>query len=153
MSLAHLNPDKALAEGFLTLLDPETDSFTFQTFDDNKVRARERQLRGERDPLAKWMHGPLDDHWNTLVDLNRKGAGVFVMVQAGDGTGRNNAAVHTIRAVFQEDDGAGRELPLEPHVMVESSPHKYHRYLLVEGLALEDFDAVMPRMIADYGSG
>ena len=142
--LAHLLPDKIAAERFLTLLDAEAETFTFQTFDDNKDR--------QAGKLAGWLHGTLDEHWNKLVERNQEGAGIFVMVQAGDGSGRNNKAVRTIRAVFQEDDGDGRELPLEPHIIVESSPGKRHQYMLVDGLNVDEFKGVMARMIADYGS-
>jgi hypothetical protein len=138
--------DISLADAarFLTLLDETATQFTFQSFDDNRDRA---------DPkLARILHGTLAEHAETLIRLNNLGAGIFVMVQEGDGLGRGNKNVTRIRAVFQEDDGEGKPLPLEPHIINESSPGKHHRYLLTEGLSVEEFRPVQARLVADYGS-
>ena len=87
-----------------------------------------------------------------LFRSQSRGAGVFVMVQEGDGTGRNNAAVRRIRALFQEDDGDGLKLPVDPHIVVESSPGKFHRYLKLEGIDKPTFSSMMEVMIGQYGS-
>jgi hypothetical protein len=139
-----LEIDLSEAERFLTLLDEAASQFTFQTFDDNKSR---------KDPrLSCLLHGTLAEHAEELTQLNQRGAGVFVLVQEGDGRGRKNENVKRIRAVFQEDDGEGKALPLEPHIIVQSSPGKHHRYLLVEGLSEKEFRAVQERLLVDYGS-
>jgi RepB DNA-primase N-terminal domain len=140
--MRNVTPSFRDATAFLSLLG--TEHVTFQSFDDNADR---------KDPaLAGILHGTLREHFNDLAALNQRGAGIFFMVQEGNGTGRNNAAVTAIRAVFQEDDGEGKELPLVPHIVVESSPGRYHRYLLADGLSTEDFRSVQERLIADYGS-
>ncbi|MCG3201198.1 MAG: hypothetical protein NFCOHLIN_01064 [Gammaproteobacteria bacterium] len=74
------------------------------------------------------------------------------MVQQGDGAGRSNENVTRIRCLFQEDDGYGKPLPLEPHVVVESSAGKFHRYLFVEGMSVEEYRPVQARLVSDYGS-
>ena len=57
-----IDRDEALR--FLRLLDPTTEQFTFQTFDDNHDR---------KDPkLAKVLHGTLDQHFNRLSFLNAR---------------------------------------------------------------------------------
>jgi RecA-family ATPase len=132
------------AERFLTLLDETAIEFTFQTFDDNRDR--------EDPKLVRILHGTLAEHAETLTRLNNLGAGIFVMVQEGDGLWRGNENVTRIRAVFQEDDGDGKPLPLEPHIINESSPGKHHRYLLTEGLSVEEFRLVQARLVVDYGS-
>jgi hypothetical protein len=143
-ALAALEIDLREAARFLNLLDEGATEFTFQTFDDNADR---------KDPkLTHILHGTLEEHTETLTRMNNLGAGIYVMVQQGDGRGRRNENVTRIRAVFQEDDGEGRPLPLEPHIVNQSSPGKHHRYLLTDGPSVEEFSAVQERLIADYGS-
>src|SRR5262245_51524972 len=76
-----LTQDKAMAKEFLTGLDPTTDRFTFQTFDDNKDRKSPK--------LARILHGTLDECFAELVRLNNLGAGIFVTVNATDFRGRS----------------------------------------------------------------
>ena len=121
-ALAALEIDLSEAARFLSLLDEGATEFTFQTVDDNADR---------KDPkLTRILHGTLAEHAETLTRLNNLGAGIYVMVQQGDGRGRRNENVTRIRATFQEDDGEGKPLPLEPHIVNQSSPGKHHRYLL-----------------------
>ena len=89
--------DLTVAGAFLRILDPNTDQFTFQTFDDNSDR---------NDPkLARILHGSLEKHWDTLVKLNYAGAGIFVTVNETNLKGRKATDIIAIRAVWQEDDG------------------------------------------------
>lgn len=144
---ATLIPDFDQAERFLTLLDEEAESFTFQTFADTPG------AKSSPSSHAKILHGSLEEHWEELKRLNREGAGVFVTVQETDGTGRKKENITRIRAIFQEDDdGFGGEFPIEPHITVQSSPGKYHRYFLTDDAALDEFEAVQLRMVQDYGS-
>ena len=136
--------DLALARRFLTLLDEVAEQFTFQTFDDLKSR--------KSDSLARILHGTINQHFDELVDYQQKGAGVFVLAQRGNSKGRRTENVTAIRCVFQEDDGDGKSLPLEPHIVVESSPGKYHCYLLVDDLSLDERDLVQQVLIDQYGS-
>ncbi len=139
-------PDQNMAQRFLTLLDEGAESFTFQTFDDNKGR----KLKS----LTRVLHGTLAQHFDELVQLNQAGAGIFVVVNATNGRGRKADDIVRQRAVWQESDDVewtGR-LPLEPHIEVESSPRKYHRYLLVEGLSKEEHAAIMRVMASEFGS-
>jgi hypothetical protein len=122
-SAAHgaVEPNRTEAERFLTLLDETADGFTFQTFDDSKDR--------HNSELARVLHGTLDEHYNTLASLNKLGAGVFVTVNRTDLKGRKKENIIGIRAVFQEADRSDVPLlPFAPHLSVESSPGKYHRY-------------------------
>lgn len=132
-----------IASRFLQLIDSEAESFTFQTFDDTK--------QGRKN-LARIRHGTLEQHFEELTQLNSEGAGVFVTVNETDGTGRKLDNIRRIRACFQEDDGDGKPLPLEPHIINESSPGKHHRYLLVEGVTVKQFGAVQQALINRYGS-
>ena len=122
---------------FLDLI-AEGEGITFQTFDDKK---------GTRDPqLTRILHGTLDDHLAQLTRLNELGAGIFFTVNQTDLQGRETRNVTKVRALFVDLDGAPLEpffaAPLEPHIIVESSPKRYHAYWLIEGLALTEFTKV-----------
>ena len=131
---------------FLDLLAGD-EPVTFQTFDDSRVK---------RKPLNKVLHGALDRHGDTLQSLNDRGAGVFVMVNAGDLKGRKADNVQRVRAVFVDLDGAPVEPvlagPLQPHVVIQSSPGKYHAYWLTDGLPCGEFRAVQ-EMLAQKFNG
>ena len=124
--------DLNAAHRFLGLLDEGAESFTFQTFTDTAKGER----RPRPDPLAEIRHGTLTALAPWLTRQNERGAGVFVNVNATDLHGRKADNIVRVRAVWQEDDGEGKPLPLEPHIVVESSPGNHHRYLLVDGLGL-----------------
>lgn len=106
---------------FLELFDGR---HTFQTFDDKKERA----------DLARIHHDPTD-----LERLNQLGAGVYLMVNEGDGKGRSNDNVTRVRALFADFDGQPLPdtWPLSPSALVESSPGRYHAYWLVADFPLE----------------
>src|SRR5262249_7611536 len=150
-----LKPDHNEANRFLTVFDPNTDQFTFQTFDDNKERKRARaeanKLRKQqgkpklKDPLARTRHGTLAKHWNELVELNNKGAGIYFTVCETDLKGRKTNNIKRVRAGFSDLDGA----PLEPvladgelktHIITETSPGRFHTYYIVEGIPLDHFE-------------
>jgi hypothetical protein len=115
---------------------------TFQTFDDDKDRKNMKLAR----VLFKKNF--------LLDDLNDTGAGVFFTVNECDGKGRTAANVTRVRAVFVDLDGAPVEpvLPFNPHVVVESSPGKYHAYWLVDDFPMEAFRA-MQENLADKFDG
>jgi hypothetical protein len=135
-----------MADRHLTLLDEDTEVFTFATFTDAKVKPKP-------DPLARILHGSLGSAWARLCELQNRGAGVFVVVNGTDGKGAKNENVVGIRALWQEADrGDEPPLPIEPHITIESSPGKYHRYILVDGAPLDEFEPVQQRLVDDYGS-
>ena len=140
-----LTLNAAMAKAYLNALDP-TGTFTFQTFDDNKERKDGR--------LARILHGTLDQHLPTLAKLQQQGAGVFVMVNEGDGNGRSAANVLRVRAHVLDLDGAPLEpvikSNLPPHIAVESSPDKWHAYWLVEDCPLGEFKARQHALAARF---
>ncbi len=119
------------------------EAFTFQTFDDSK-----------RHPsLATVRHGSVREHADALARLNRLGAGVHVMVNAGDGKGRAKENVIRVRAMFIDLDGAPLPLtwPLEPHLLVESSPGRFHAYWRIKGLPLHEFKRAQKALALLFG--
>ena len=152
MSIAETIPpevDVEMARRFLQLVDA-SDTFTFQTFHDRPRGAEEDRT------LAHVIPGPAGKE---LFSLHDRGAGVYFTVNRTDGAGRKGKNITNIRAVWQEDDdGVAVNFPIEPSLVVESSPGRFHRYwLLAEPWPADehgraDHAAVMERMIETYGS-
>lgn len=146
-----LKPDLEMAQRFLTLLDP-SGSFTFQTFADRKSGAGANPRTGH---LAQIFHGDLLQHAPRLAALQAEGAGVFVMVNQGDGTGRKAANVQRVRAHFLDLDGSPLEpvtsSPLPPQIVVESSRGKWHAYWRVDDCPLDAFKERQQAFASRYG--
>ncbi|WP_172461835.1 DNA-primase RepB domain-containing protein [Dyella jiangningensis] len=117
---------------FLDALGGRDSVFTFQTFDDSKP-ARPR--------LAQIMHGKLSQKMASLSGLNARGAGIFVMVNAGDLRGRATRNVTAVRAYFADLDGVDKSalsrFTLKPHMVIESSRGSFHAYWLVHDAPLD----------------
>ena len=139
--------DLDAAAAFLALLDEGAERFSFQTFDDSPAK---------RHDLARIFHGTFAEHAPALTRLNQAGAGIFVTVNETDLHGRKTANVQRIRAVFADTDGSPlvpiMTRALEPHIVVESSPGKWHAYWLVDGLPLAEFTAVQKAIAAKFGT-
>lgn len=124
------------AQRFLTLLDEGAEAFAFRT-----LGAIDRNHTGTLDALAA-----------KLTLANGKGDGVYVVVNAG---GHDTASITRVRAVFADCDTPGApwpECPLDPHIIVESSPGKWHAYWLVDGLPLEMFGPVQRAIAARFAT-
>jgi putative DNA primase/helicase len=148
-----LEPDRAEAMQHLAMLaSGHGHAFTFQTFDDNKERKKahdernkERKRAGKKalpDSYARTIHGTLEQRWGELVDLNERGAGVFITVNATEGKRRTTESTTLVRAVFCDLDGSPLEPAAQwrqPNFVIESSPGRYHPYWLVSDMPLQDF--------------
>lgn len=129
---------------FLRLM-AEGEPVTFQTFAD----------RGKDPRLAQHFTGDLDECAQRLAALNDAGAGVFWMVNEGDGLGRSTANVTAVRALFVDLDGAPHEpatnAACDAHALVESSPGRFHVYWLVEGCRLDQFKPAQLALARKFG--
>jgi RecA-family ATPase len=136
-------PDREAAERFLQVLDPTATRFTFQTFDDDKERKDKT--------LARVIHGTLAERFNELAELNTKGAGVFITVNATNFEGRTAANITNIRALFVDLDGAPvpKACP-RPHAVVETSPGRFHVYWRVDSVSLAEFSAKQKALAARF---
>ena len=136
------------AARFLKLLDPNAAAFEFRTFDDDKDRKDEN--------LTRTFFGALAQHTVELQRLNDKGAGVFVTINETNGIGRKAKHIIRVRAVFIDLDGAPlppvMAIRSKPHIVVETSPGKFHCYWLVEGMPLDDFSNVQKALIELFQS-
>ncbi len=136
------------AETYLKTIDPfhfaMGDPFTFAAFSDP---AKERGQITEG-----CIHGPLEDRAKQLRALNARNAGIFVMVNKGDGRGRKASNVTQVRAIWQDDDHdfAGT-FPLKPSLVVETSPGRFQRLWVCHELSFDEHAGVQRRMAADYG--
>lgn len=119
----------------------------FQTFDDDKKRKDPRL--GSRD----W-YGTFDEYKDRLIEKNQDGAAITLCINQNDGAQRSKDHIVKIRAVFVDLDGSplGPLLasPLECHMIVESSPGKYHGYWLVEDCTLDQFQKVMKALARKF---
>ena len=131
-----LTPNLPTAANFLDTLEREG-KFTFQTFDDDQSRNNKN--------LVRVLHGTLNKHAGTLITLNQRGAGIFVTINKTNLMGRKTTDIVKVRAVFLDLDGSPLEPVLShylvPHIIVESSPSRWHVYWLCE-LPCEEFSAV-----------
>lgn len=133
-------PDLDDARRFLAVLAQEG-NFTFQTFDDTPAKNRD---------LIKVLHGSFAQHSDTLTKLSRRGAGIFVMVNAGDSKGRKARNVQAVRALFVDLDGAPLDpvvhAPIAPHMVVETSPGRWHAFWRVHDVPLADFSHLQTQL-------
>jgi hypothetical protein len=134
----HTIPYYEDAEHFLETLLGETwatEPLIAQTFDDNADRRKQAALaakaagRTPKDPYAKVHIGTWEQLKPGLTTLNKNGAGVFLTVNHTVG-GRRVEHLQSIRAAWCEWDHTQPppEWPLAPHIIVESSPNKFHFY-------------------------
>lgn len=138
-------PSLNQAQGFLTALDENAESWTFQTFSDTASGGRR---------LNRQLHGAFESHADALARLNSDGAGVFVTVNQTNGQGRKKADIERVRALFVDLDGAplapvqSSETP--PHIVVETSPRRFHAYWRVSDCSPDDCEPALKHLINRY---
>lgn len=119
--------------------------FTFQTFP-------ERDRRGKG-----WVgHGTLSALEKALRRHDAAGKAVTVMVNAGDLKGRKAENVREVRALYVDLDGSPidpvQDAALKPHMIIETSPRRFHAYWCVTGVSLDEFSDFQ-RQLADQFNG
>lgn len=135
------------AARFLARLDEDAETFQFwalpESGDTGDLRPSYRTGAIEDAAIQDWMQ-----------QSQSLGCGIFVTVNAFPaGAPRRLEFLDRIRAVWIEDDwGNIPPLPLDPSLIVETSPGKRHLYYLVDGLDQADHRGVMERLVRDYRS-
>jgi hypothetical protein len=123
--------DFEAAEKFLARLDPEAQSFEFQTIDQAAPDAKVHTL-----PQAFFDSFDKPATRDALAEFNQNGAGIFVAFNLTDGQGRAKRNVLAIRALVLDLDSAPLDpvlkCKLKPHVIVETSPDRWQALWLVE---------------------
>jgi hypothetical protein len=147
-----LRLDRKEARRFFDLLiggASDDEEFTFQTIDDDQTRKDKR--------LTRRLRGRLEKVADQLERLNQRGAGIYVTVNKIRSGARTAENVTDVRALFIDLDGA----PLEPvwtwklpaHIVVESSPGKFHVYWRADGsVRLEDFKTLQLKLARVFDS-
>lgn len=113
------------AQKFLNILGTSPDEkFVFQTFDD----------QGQDKSLAKIFYGTFEDCAEELIQMNQKGAGVFVTVNRTRSANRAASNIVGLRALFvDKDDGnLPDRLELEPSLVIQSKNGQHAYWLLLE---------------------
>jgi hypothetical protein len=154
MTVENVSGEVKQALLFLKTLDPKAkaDDFHFRTFDDVEIEIDgnfEKRLDGR---LAKKYDGGLKANYETLREFNSNGAGVFVVVNQG---GQSKDEINKVRAVFADTDGAPLEplLILKPHMVIQSSPNKWHVYWLVDDeFSIESFKPIQKAIAYKFGT-
>jgi hypothetical protein len=140
-----MTPNLQQAQSFLTALDEDSDAWSFQTFDDGPNKTSS---------LARQFHGSLERHATDLAVLNERGAGVFVSVNETNGKGRKKADITRIRALFVDLDGSPlgpvQNTANEPHIVVESSPGRYHAYWRVNDCSVDQCEPALKQLIEKF---
>ena len=134
---------------YMRLLDPDADEIMVQYYEEPKGS---NGYQGHRPHYISRL--------NSLHDQQEHRCGIAAMVNVSP-EGRKYSDDMTIRAVYCEADdglpeGGFSAFPLEPSMIVESSPGKYHMYWIVDReqgeLSVADFRQIIHTMIAEYGS-
>ena len=128
---------------------PEMSNVTFQTFSDRK----ELKTNG-KDPNAAILHGLTENTLKALHQRQARGAGVYWMVNPGDGQGRTAKNVTGTRAGFVDLDGSPlapiEAAALKPHIVVESSPDRFHAYYITTGMTPDQFTPLQKALAAKF---
>ena len=140
----NLHPNIRMAERFLTLISQcDEPIFSFQIFADKKTESHVK---------PKILCGSFEQHQEFLIQENQQGAGVFVTINKTDGKGRKTENITGVRAIYVDLDGSPLDpifsAALTPHLIIESSPKRYHAYWIVDGLSLEQFSSIQKHVIA-----
>ena len=140
------NNDQTIA--FLQRLGGNT--FVFQTFDDSKNKNKK---------LSRVLIGTFEQHQAALIDLNARGAGIFVQVNAGDGRGKDH--ITRIRALFvdldepatakESIDSIKKFMP-KPTLITESSKGKFHIYWKIMDCDLDNFKKMQRQLAITFNS-
>ena len=91
----------------------------------------------------KKLRGTLLQQRHALQTASVDGAEVFFMVNETDGNGQTKQNVTSVRALFADLDGTPlrniKRIPIEPHLVVETSPGKFHVYWLIQNVPISAF--------------
>jgi hypothetical protein len=138
--------DLAVAEKYIATITRGGDA-CFQTFNDMK------DSKGNT-VIPQWKYGKFSQLSKWLIDENMKGAGIYIVVNEGDGKGRSKENITKVRAVFVDLDGAPienlrRANPI-PNIVIESSPGRFHGYWLVDDCPLDRFTEIQSALAKKF---
>jgi len=132
------------AKQFLSALSSHDDGtvFSFQTLYDVKPEHDVERRIAEEKRLTRVIHGRFEEVVDELIEMNRKGAGVFVCVNRTNGMGLRGKDVDRIRSFFVDDDTdhlRSDQLTLPPSIVVRSKRGNHFYWLASNGTAKDHF--------------
>jgi hypothetical protein len=139
----NLTPNLNQAKAFLMMLNPNAKDFHFRVFIDDKKMTR----------YSSNFKGSLVSQSEKFQLLNNRSRGIFVVINEG---GQKDAEITKIRAVFADTDGAPLDpiiKSLEPHMVIKTSPGRWHVYWLVNNeFPLDQFKPIQAAIAHKYGT-
>jgi hypothetical protein len=141
-----LKPDLKQATEFIDRLTGEPDSIVcFQVFPEAP------DAKG----FAWHEHGTLQELSPKLILAQKRGCGVFIVINETDGKGRRAANIKHARSAFVDLDTSElpTSFPLPPQMIVQTSPGRHHVYWLSEPLSDIPLIAVVQKRLATYYGG
>lgn len=130
------------AQLFLKFLDDATDIFCFRTYADSR---NDKQLN------RNWT-STFEEAKHDLAAFIERGASVCVVINEG---GHTDDEIHRVRYMFADTDGANPKpliKALKPHMIIETSPRRYHIYWKVSDCDVAKFKAVQGALAKKYGT-
>lgn len=131
------------SKAFLMMLDPKAKGFHFRVFIDLK----------DITSYGRNFDGSFETHAETFQSLNDQSRGIFVVINEG---GQRDTAITRIRAVFADTDGAPLNPiieNLEPHMVIKTSPGRWHVYWLVDdNFPLDQFKPIQAAIAQKFGT-
>ncbi|MDB2596156.1 DUF5906 domain-containing protein [Pseudomonadales bacterium] len=130
------------AQTFLEYLDPSAKQYSF------------RILKGNGN--AQKIDGQLDELECLLASGSKDSDQIFVQINRSDGKGQSKENIVCVRALFVDLDGTPLKhvdrIKLSPHLVVETSPAKFHVYWFVRDVPLSVFTKIQKRLAEIVGS-
>ena len=107
-------------------------------------------LRGREGDTARSKRATVTDAWPWIERQQADGWGIYITVNQTAGTDRKKTDITSVRAVWVDADAVApicQNWPLQPHLVVESSPGKFHYYWFTDALPSPDeFKATIKAM-------
>lgn len=150
MATHSLNPNLDHAREFLACLGSKdnSDRFTFQTYAEGEAKEADGSWA-----LNRILNGTFDEHKDELIELNRRGAGVFVNIARTDLQGRTHENVVSLRAAFVDSDTGQISLRgPRPNILVNSARGQHAYWLLNPSQETDRFDDVQVSLARRFGT-
>lgn len=110
---------------------------------------------------ARPIIAPFDEAIRQAVKLNKEGFGIYNPIQEiPEGEKRNDKNISSVNALFMDFDGTPvgpalkelEEAGIPASMVYETSPGKFHVYLLVEDCPLKEYKPIQQWLVNKFGS-
>jgi hypothetical protein len=109
--------------------------------------------------MNRFFHGSLEKYWEILAKYNQNGYGIHIAVNDTDGKGRKIENVTNINGFFLDMDGEPldelinftKRYNMEPTILVQSSPGKYHAYWKTDNCPMSTWPGIQKTLAKRFG--